>query len=200
MENSVVEAGKSADAARKGAEISELAMIAGNRAYVHYNSFRWISHFDRKNNWYFWRLHPRWINSGNTPTRGLEVRVAYELRDAPLPETFDFRFPESLQVTPTTIYPSGMIESMPRDITGEELVAIRDGKKHFYVWGVARYHDVFPGTPRHVTKFCCSIGNVTGNPREGYDVNSNAVEITFPFYHRHNCADDDCQDQRKKGA
>lgn len=85
-----------------------------------------------------------------------------------------------------------MIESMPRDIIGDELVAIRDGRKHFYVWGIAEYQDVFPGTPKRITKFCCFIGNVTGDPREAYDANSNIVEITFTFYHLHNCADEDC--------
>jgi|SRR5581483_9149365 hypothetical protein len=56
-------------------------MIASERAYVHLNQIRWISHRSTKDDRIFWRIRPQWINSGNTLTRRLRVYVHYELRD-----------------------------------------------------------------------------------------------------------------------
>ena len=141
---------------------------------------------------YFWSIHPKWINSGNTPTRKLDINVAYDLRDSPLPDGFTFPLPANPEQIPASISPNLSIESVPYNIFGDDLVAISEGKKHFYIWGVARYHDVFPATPKRITKFCCYIGNITGNPIKGFDKDSNIVEIAFPVYPLHNCSDEEC--------
>jgi hypothetical protein len=85
---------------------------------------------------------------------------------------------------PSTIPPKGEIESNHFDISGSDLIDIRDGKKYFYIWGVARYRDVFPATIEHVTKFCVVASGVTGDPKKAFDSNTNPVEIL--------CADEDC--------
>jgi hypothetical protein len=43
-----IAAKNSADSARESAAISRLSMIASDRAYVHQNGFKHISHFDKK--------------------------------------------------------------------------------------------------------------------------------------------------------
>ncbi len=58
-----------------------------------------------------------------------------------------------------------------------------------YFFGEARYHDVFPGTPLHVTKYCFSLNGVTGG---------NDRPTPIPLVCRHwNCADDECKADRE---
>lgn len=47
-----------ARAAQDSADIAKLSMIAGDRAYVHFNGCRWISHRVDENSKVFWRLRP----------------------------------------------------------------------------------------------------------------------------------------------
>jgi hypothetical protein len=191
-----------ADAAKDGAkaaadsvDIAKLSMISGDRAYVHYNGCRWISHRQDNNGPVFWRVRPVWINSGNTPTRDLRLFAAYELLDSPLGDDFPFIPPEHDRI-PAMISPKGLAESGSRDIDGAEFVAIREGRKHLYVWGVARYRDVFPNTVEHVTKFCVEATNISGNPLIPWDAQRNIFDIAFATYKRHNCSDEDCKDER----
>jgi hypothetical protein len=167
------------------------AMIVSNRAYVNYGGCHWISHPALSDGHIYWQIHPMWTNSGNTPTRRLSVRVHYELRDTPLPVDFGFVVPE-VDGAPATIAPKASIGSLPYPINGSDLVAIRDGTKHLYVWGVARYWDVFQGTPRYVTKFCVEASDITGDPLKAWHDVENRVGIVFRTYVRHNCADDEC--------
>jgi hypothetical protein len=59
--------GIAAGAAQTSADIARLSMVAGDRAYVHHNGCRWISHRNSRDGHIFWRIRPRWINSGNMP-------------------------------------------------------------------------------------------------------------------------------------
>ena len=181
-----------ANAAKDAADISRLSMVNGDRAFVSATKFRWLSHLYPQQDRYYWRIHFLWSNSGKTPTRRLRVRAEYVIRDSRLSE--DFLFPlhsESLDPQPL-ISPNGVIGCTAAEISGDDLAAVQDGKKHLYIYGVARYFDVFPGTEEHVTKFCNFAANITGNPRRPYDAQSNPVGIDFAHYHQHNCADDEC--------
>jgi hypothetical protein len=182
-----------AKAARDSADIAKLAMTASERAYVHFNGLRWISHRNLSDGSVFWRLRPQWINSGNTPTRHLRCYIHYEIRGNELPIDYPFT-PEPHPEIPTLIAPNGIIESAHRDITGADLVAIRERTKHLYVWGIARYRDVFPGTPERITKFCVSIDAIMGNPLEEWNEKTNNVDLRFVNYPRHNCTDEDCEE------
>jgi hypothetical protein len=92
------------------------------------------------------------------------------------------------------IAPKGVVESEARDFLGDDLVAVKEGKKHLYVWGIAKYRDVFPGTVGHVTKFCVVATNLAGNPLEPWDGKTNPFDIAFATFYRHNCADEDCEE------
>jgi hypothetical protein len=181
-----------ARAARDSADTAKLSMIAGDRAYVHQDGFRWISHLVPSTNKYFWRLHPRWVNSGNTPTRALNVYIKYELLDTELPDDYSFSVDPNVTAALTGISPKGIIESAYYDISGDDLRAVMDRTKYLYVWGIARYRDVFPNTEEHITKFCSFARDITGNPLIAYDDRTNPLYIVFGIYRRHNCADDDC--------
>ncbi len=181
-----------ARAARDSADTAKLSMIASDRAYVHHDGFRWISHRHTETNRIFWRIWPKWINSGNTPTRQLRAYVKYELRETTLPQDFPFSADADSPVVPGIIAPKGIIHSAPFELFGDDLIAIARGERHFYAWGVAMYNDVFPGTPRRVTKWCSFIAGVTGDPLLPYDEKSNPVDLLFAVYPRHNCGDEEC--------
>jgi hypothetical protein len=182
-----------AKAARESVDIGKTSMISGDRAYVHFAGCRWISHKLEGTERVFWRIRPTWINSGNTPTRKLYVYVYYEILDEPMQVDHAFTPAEHKRV-PATIPPKGQIESGPRDFFGDDLIDVKEGKKHLYVWGIATYRDVFPDTADHITKFCVVATNITGNPLEPWDDKSNIFNIAFTNYDRHNCADEDCDE------
>lgn len=70
--------------------------------------------------------------------------------------------------------------------------AVKEGKKHLYIWGIAKYRDVFPATLEHITRFCVFAANIAGDPLKPWEEKTNPVDIVFANYDRHNCADDDC--------
>jgi hypothetical protein len=190
-----------ADAAKEGAQatrdsvdVSRFSSAASNRAYIFFNGCRWISHRENDTSPVFWRIRPRWVNGGNTPPRNLNVYVHYTLRDDPLPTDYEFVQTETSQ-RPALLPPKGEIESQPYDCWGTDLLAVKNGTKHFYIWGTARYRDIFPGTPERVTKFCVYASAVTGDPTSPWHADNNPMEIAFVTYERHNCADEDCHDQ-----
>jgi hypothetical protein len=184
----------SATTARNSVDIAKLSMIAGDRAYVHFIGCRWISHRESGACPVFWRIRPRWTNTGNTPTRGLELYAHYELLDHPLDANYQF-VPAVHERRLATIAPKGLVESESRDFFGSDLAAVKDGTKYLYIWGTARYRDVFPRSSVHTTRFCVVATHVTGNPLEPWDEKTNPFDIVFATYDRHNCADEDCVDQ-----
>lgn len=194
MREAADDAKTAANASRESADTAKLSMIASERAYVHHNGCRWVSHRDPANQGIFWRIRPRWINSGNTPTRKLNVFIRYELTDKPITENFAFTIDESAPV-PAALAPKGIIESASYDIHAADLAAVRDGTKHFYILGIARYGAPFPDTPRYVTRFCVVADIVTGDPAQMWNEATNPVEIRFRTYGWHNCADEDCEGQ-----
>jgi hypothetical protein len=200
IRESLVDAEVAAEAATKGAKatmesvnIAKLSMVSGDRAYVYFNGCRWISHRENDTGPVFWRLRPLWINSGNTPTRKLRIYAHYELLDAPLRANYQF-IPCEDVCRPAMMSPKGQVESGSRDFYGDDLLAVKEGRKFLYVWGIARYRDVFPDTSQHVTKFCVFATNVSGNPLEPWDEKANPFDISFATFDRHNCADEDCEE------
>jgi hypothetical protein len=167
--------------------------VASDRAYVHFAGCRWISHRANDDSPVFWRIRPIWINGGNTPPRNLHIHTYHEIFDAPLPPDYPFT-PVEAPDTPALLPPKGTLEGAWRDVWGSELVAVKQGIKYYYIWGTARYRDVFPDTPERVTKFCVFAGNIMGDPVMPWNEQTNKMDIAFGSYNRHNCADEDCSD------
>ncbi|NOS76923.1 MAG: hypothetical protein HOP35_03155 [Nitrospira sp.] len=180
------------EANKESVDIAKLSMEASQRAYLHFGGCRWISHPDNRDGHIFWAIRTRWVNSGNTPTRKLCFRIHFDLRSDELPADFGFTEDSQAPDVPALVYPKGEIIVGIFHINGDDLVAISQGKKHLYVWGCAKYRDVFPGTKEHITKVCLFARNITGDPMLPWDEKTNPVDIVFASYHRHNCADEDC--------
>jgi hypothetical protein len=161
------------------------------RAYVFLNGTRYTSHVDIPSGTIFWRIRVAWKNGGVTPTRLLHLNINSQLRHTPLPDDFDF--PEaSGHAVPMLLGPNASATGMPVDVRGADLIDVTNGLKFFYIWGSARYHDVFEGTAEHVTKFCVHVDTVTGDPKLPYDAATNIVEIGLPYYFQNNCMDEGC--------
>ena len=183
----------SAGSGRASADIAKTAMEASERAYVNFSGCRWVSHRHLYDKHIFWRIRPLWINTGNTPTRQLTVTIWYRLLEAPLPDNFEFPADREGPVIPAMIPPKGIVESAHYDIDGTDLQAVRAGAKHFYLFGLAQYRDVFQNTQQHLTRFSVKADNITGDPLDSWDDKTNPVGIMFQNYGRYNCADEDCQ-------
>jgi hypothetical protein len=178
-------------AASESARIAKQSMIAGNRAYVHFNGCDWRSHGHFDDDRLYWRIHPKWINTGNTPTRGLNLVVNFAIVDIPIDDDFAFR--ADRQDLPTIIRAHGEVSSLI-EVSADDLEAVQNNKKYLYIWGIAWYRDVFPESPEHITKFCVVATNLTGNPRLPWDDKTNIFDIKWANYHRHYCTDADCDE------
>lgn len=178
---------ETAQAADKTARAAEDALIAGQRAFMFIKEFKTFLHFDESTGHYRWSIHPIWENSGNTPTKGLSINTTYRLLDEPLPK--DYAFPNSKEdLIPTIAGPKAMVEAVAGTLSAEDLAAVQEGRKHFYIWGWAEYHDIFEGTKKHTTRFCNQLMQVIGEPLATINEH-NMVQMLFGFHSENNWAD-----------
>jgi hypothetical protein len=182
----------SADAAKQSAEISQRALIVAQRAYVRVVGYPWLWRPDadpKRSGKYWYDITPTIENVGNTPA-AIKIIMSFALRDTQLPDDFDFPY----RGTPgdSIIGPKQTISTESAVILDEDLAAVRDGKKFFYIWGAVTYKDGFEGTPVHRTEFCADIHRVFGNPldpRDPTNPKGTNVEIRFGIYPKHNKID-----------
>ena len=140
-----------------------------------------------------------WANIGVTPTRGLILFVDGGIFDAVLPGTHNFKNERTDPLFPPgagmmgahSVAQSGIIPRPGRVAvtlsTAREMTA---GQKFLYLWGSATYADVFPGTPRRITRFAWQIvvSNFSDNPAE--------VSFGNVYLKNGNCTDDECTEQQ----
>jgi hypothetical protein len=185
------------DAGEHQTNIARQAMIAGERAFVFATGIAPFWEIDPTTKFYNWRFRPNWKNSGDTPTRRMTMHSRCELRTEPLPEGFNFDY--LTQEIGTALIPpntevGGGLAPGPRAsaITAQDILDAQSGRKFLYFLGWARYFDVFPDTPQHITRFCWQILPI-GDPF-AYDPKVSPQNLTFPFVHhlKGNCADDEC--------
>jgi len=184
-------------AAEKSADIARDAMVAGERAFVFATGVK--PFWERgESGLYNWRFRPSWKNSGDTPTRNMTMHSECELRTEVLPKEFNFDHPTTeigvALIPPNTETGGGLAPNYPRAaITAQDILDVQSGRKFLYFWGWAKYSDVFPDTPQHITRFCWQILPL-GDPF-AYAPNVSPQNLTFPYVHRFegNCADDECQ-------
>ncbi|WP_420475456.1 hypothetical protein [Noviherbaspirillum sp. ST9] len=185
--DSAAVAEKSATVAEKSARVAEDALISGQRAFMFIREIKTYLHQDPATGQFHWTIHPIWANSGNTPTRGLSINTSYRLLDAPLPAGYDF--PESQEdLIPTIAGPRSMVEAVSGTLSSEDLAAVKEGRKFFYIWGWAEYHDIFEGTKKRVTRFCNQLIEVDGDPAAPVNEH-NPLQMMFGFHAENNYAD-----------
>lgn len=187
MRDAVRVAAESADVAGKSARVAEEALVSGQRAFMFIREIKTFLHQDADTGRFHWTIHPIWANSGNTPTRALSINTSYRLMDAPLSKDFDFP-PGGEVVTSAIAGPRSMVEATPGTLSNEDLQAVKDGRKFFYIWGWAEYHDIFEGTRKRVTKFCNQLVEVNGDTAMPASEH-NPIQMMFGFHSENNYAD-----------
>jgi len=187
MRDAAAAAKDSATVAEKSARAAEEALIAAQRAFMFIREIKTYLHQDPQTGRFHWTIHPIWANSGNTPTRGLSINTSYRLLDAPLAKGYDF--PASQEAAVSTIAgPRSMVEAAPGTLSAEDLAAVKEGKKFFYIWGWAEYHDIFEGTKKRVTRFCNQLIEVDGDPEAPVSEHQ-PLQMMFGFHSENNTAD-----------
>jgi hypothetical protein len=182
-------------AAENATEISRQAMIAGERAFIFATGALPFWEPDAATGNYNWRFCPQWTNTGDTPTKNMTMNCECLLRDTPLPAGFDFEGATTATGT-ALIAPKfssgGGLAPRNAAITPQDILDTQAGTKYLYLFGWAKYHDVFPDTPQHITRFCFLL-TPTGNPIT-FDPHVDAQTLKFPniLHTEGNCADDEC--------
>lgn len=169
------------------ARLTKETLIADKRAFVFATNISPNWFLDEARKQYCWRIRPEWRNSGETPTKHLRIYVDCELRNTPLPNGFDFArissTPGNGLLPPNATMLGGAAPMQPvAPITPQDIVDVKAGRKYLYIWGWARYFDVFPKTPEHITRFCFQIHPI-GDPFAfvpGQDVN-HPDSLRFPY-------------------
>jgi len=164
------------------------------RAYVFLQliQFKWHVEKDETIGYVFSLL---WKNSGKTATKDMQTNVVFDLREGLIDANFDFVQATSGTIGHAFIAPGEPAGGGPVKFLKEsDMKDIKDGRKFFYIYGRAKYFDVFDGTPQRVTKFCY-LAEVTGdphtpiveNPIKGLQ-NLNGVTVGYRLQSMHNSA------------
>ena len=162
------------------------------RAYLCIEAIHYFSHLDTTNNSILWSIHPVWKNGGRTPPKSLMLNVNSCVTDKPIPDDFDFPAASGETIN-MLVGANSIIRASQIFITGNDLAEVRKGTKFFYIWGWAKYRDIFDNTPERITRFCNHITHVGGDPTRHHDNTTNIVELVFSYYKKNNCMDEDCQ-------
>ena len=185
-------------ATSRQAQLTREALIADKRAFVFpVDIVPQYDALDPVTGEHNWRFRPAWRNSGDTPSKNLALYVDCELRNTPLPIGHNFietRQPGNGLLPPNSTM-NGGAAPFGNAITPQDILDVQANRKFLYLWGWARYYDVFPETPQHVTRFCWQIFSI-GNPHAfvpGQNP-SQPGSLIFTYIHflQGNCADDEC--------
>jgi hypothetical protein len=129
-----------------------------------------------------YRFNIIWENSAPTPARNLVTNFNCRSFPDQMPEDFDF--PDLNPASPDVIGPRSILTFPGIDISADVFEASIAQKLRWYAWAWIEYDDVFEGTPRHRTEWCCEI-TVRRHPV------TNEIGIGFPIHGKFNGADGD---------
>jgi hypothetical protein len=112
------------------------------------------------------------------------AHISYSgLRKSPLPNDFAFldtwKAGEPHEPVHITVPPQGYA-------TGIELRIPKNEPTFVYVWGWARYNDVFPNTPEHIVRFCTGKNSQVWDPKKLFAYTGDSCT-------RFDCIDDECK-------
>lgn len=192
-------------ATSRQAQLTRDAMIADQRAFVFASGIGSYWERDAATGQYCWRFRAGIKNSGRTPSKNLRIYCDCEVRNSLLPAGHKFQDQPGHETT--GLAPPG--ESVtgpvaPRSpippITPQDIVDAQNGRKHIYLWGYAKYLDVFEGTQEHITRFrwlVTALGTpFTYDPAAAAAPHAAGTPGTLDFGYvqaaEGNCADDEC--------
>lgn len=182
----------------RSTELARESFSADKRAFVFAMGINGFWERENTSGQYNWRFRPLWQNSGDTPSKNLRIFTGCELRDTPLPVGFKFKHGEEGTglLPPKSTLSGGLAPTPPQAaITPQDILDVQAGRKFLYLWGWAKYHDVFPGTKEHVTHFCWLVTPL-GDPLKYIPGTQPPAPGGLAFHTIHhpegNCADEEC--------
>jgi len=146
-----------------------------------------------------------WANSGTTPTKDLTSHFSEKTYSGGLPKNFDFPDLWSNGVEkvnrPFVLSPKGEVFTQQQMFMSNadnalEKAAVLPNSEKLYLWGWAKYRDVFKDTPRHLTEYCYEVTPITQPPVK--NVPNGLIGIQFDQCSRHSCQDDECEDYKEQ--
>jgi hypothetical protein len=183
------------NASEKQARLTREAMVHGERAFIAAINLRGF--FEPVGREWHWRFRPTWVNSGDTPTRNMLIHTECLILNAVLPLNFNFNYPTTNTGTgflgAKANSMGGLAPMAPRPaVSPRDILDAQQGRTFIHVFGWAKYNDIFPNTPRHITRFCWIV--VPDGDPTTFDpaVNPNNVRFDWIMHTVGNCADEEC--------
>ena len=176
------------------AQTSKDALVSVQRAFVFFTDLEGSRVLDPSDHTKISQLNffIGFVNNGTTPTRHMSVHFSWLPSQTPLPDNFPYPDLGSLKPTPIALGPKMTGSTTTVTIAAPLVDDIKAGKTIFYVWGWARYGDVFENSKPHITRFCTEITGFVGEPLNPNDGTAKPITVNCPA---NNCYDDECQVQ-----
>jgi hypothetical protein len=173
-------------ATTKLAKVSEQALTKLERAFP--GEFQIRQGVDgTKVTEYEFRL--QWENSGSTVARQFLLHINWDTFLDDIPPNYGFPDRGLKAQHPTFLGPKAKTSTAPFAIDVATIEAVRVHQIRLFVYGWATYHDIFEGTPQHITRFCTELYQIDGDP---YAFQKSCT-WNWRSYTRHNCVDEDCE-------
>jgi hypothetical protein len=188
------QAKRQAERTKDIAQTSKDGLLSVQRAFIFPTPVISLEH-SSDNKFVGTRIAVRWENAGVTPTRKMTIHLSrVPMLDIPP----NFEFPDLWSgphiATPSFVGPKGNVSSSDTVfISPATADLIADGKYGWFIWGWAKYHDIFKGTPLHETDYCYKVIATRAPPDETGA--SKGTLISVQNCERHNCYDDECNTQ-----
>jgi hypothetical protein len=191
----VCAAQRAAKAAENANVTTKEALVSVQRAYVFTDSAEILAVSDENGKTIADILPVKLENSGSTPTRGMKAHINWKFFPGVLPK--DFRFPDMSAKDsvdePIVLGPKGSRSLITDPISTGVLEAVRLHQLHLYLWGWAKYRDIFDDTPIRLTEFCYDVSVVQGGRAE-QPVAVKGWIFEYTQCVPHNCYDEECSD------
>jgi hypothetical protein len=130
-------------------------------------------------------------NIGATRTRNAKFVVNGDFLMGKLPANFDFH---DLSNPINAVIPGHSTISFPTLATGvQQIQSVQRGIGHLYLYGWARYKDIFENTPEHITKFCYELTLFNHDPTKPKTSDPSDGYLEFRAREQHNCIDEECK-------
>ena len=174
-------------------------MVSTQRAFIFLKDIEFKEISDRMDpNSVRWQFFTKWENSGDTPTKDLTISLGcdlfFEMHPLPaeLPDNVDFPYNDFKDV-PIVIGPKAFITApsitLPEANLDKLKLAIKPhhNQYRFFMWGEAKYRDVFRFTKKHTTRFCVEL-SFEEQFHPGEVIRKQPI-MSYNYYIKHNYAD-----------
>jgi len=168
------------DAVNDGNTLAKNALLSTQRAFLYVGKFN----ISRVGNLY--KVNFVWSNGGTTPTRLMREAVHVRLFKDDMPDNFILYDPAE-KGTELVVGPKADSNGRAEVLSAADLESAAAYQGHLYIWGWARYYDVFDRTPQHLTEFCTEVTDVVYSPGN--------INFVTSSCERGNCTDDECKNQ-----